>query len=180
MNYMIDRKLFEIVKQALGISYLKEYPDKFSTRLIVQKALYLLTHGSSSPKANLSYKWNFYLHGPYSPEISHMIYHMHEVWDEISNKEIQLGQEELLSIENFKGLKRELDGLNQQRQVLQDLKVSEVFEVLATLTYLAGQIGDKKKIIQEKFKKFKPELDEKIPTEGFEQLLSLLRDKSYI
>ena len=41
---MIDRKLFEILSKTLGSSYIKEYPDKFSTRLIVQKFLISCTY----------------------------------------------------------------------------------------------------------------------------------------
>jgi len=177
---MIDRKLFEILKRALDKSYLRDYPDKFSTRLMVQKALYLLTHGSSNPKVRLPYKWNFYLHGPYSPEISQMIYHMHEVWEEIPNKKIQLQEEDLSSIENFKDLKNKLEDLNQSHPLLRNIEIFELFEVLATLVYLGSQIGDDRKKIQEKFKKFKPELDEKLSQAGFEQIYSLLNEKNFI
>ncbi|MFO8017348.1 MAG: hypothetical protein R6U96_01830 [Promethearchaeia archaeon] len=178
MKYMIDRKLFEIVSNALGTSYVKQYPDNFDTRIIVQKTLYLLTHGSSNPQTELSYKWNFYLHGPYSPEISHMIYHMNEVWDDIPNKHVDLEEKDLKSIEHFKRLKKELE--EKLKHDLQQVKEAELFEIVATLIYLAEQLNNDREKVQEKFREFKPKLDDKISRATFQQIYSMLQKYSYV
>ena len=45
---MLDRKLYHIIVEALGEDFIKAYPEDFSKRIIVQKVLYLLTHGKSN------------------------------------------------------------------------------------------------------------------------------------
>ncbi|MGV9204499.1 MAG: hypothetical protein ACOC44_10845 [Promethearchaeia archaeon] len=177
---MIDRKLFEILSKALGTSYVKEYPDKFRTRLIVQKTLYLLTHGSSNPQTNLSYKWNFYLRGPYSPEISHMIYHMTDVWDDISNKQVKLKEKDLESIENFKKLLERLEDIQKANHDFQSLERYELFEALATLTYFTGQLGNNFESVQKKFRNFKPELSAKISDKNLQLIFRILEEYGYI
>lgn len=177
---MIDRKLYEIIKEILGESSLKKYPEEFSTRVIIQKILYLLTHGASSPKINLSYNWNFYLYGPYSPEIAQMIYHMNDVWEEISNKVVELDRFELKCIEHFKEFKKNLNRIQEKDRDLSKLTDSELFEVLATLVYFAGHISENEGKIQEKFSTFKPELCKKMSKESFNQIFSLLSKYAYI
>lgn len=177
---MIDRRLYKIIKHILGESSIERYPEEFSTRVIIQKILYLLTHGSSNPKIELPYKWNFYLHGPYSPEISQMIYHMNEVFDEIPNKKVELNRRELEAIEHFMELKDELEKSQLNDKALKDLDKKEIYEMIATLTYISNQMRVDKSQLLEKFRKFKPELENKISNDAFELFYSLLKKYQYI
>lgn len=177
---MVDRKLYEIIKSILGEASIEQYPEKFSTRVTIQKILYFLTHGASNPQLNLSYKWNFYLPGPYSPEISQMIYHMNEVLEEIPNRNVELGKRECKAIEHFKKFKEDLDNNQLIERYLPELDESELYEIIATLTYLAGQMQAQKSTNLDKFKKFKPELDRKISHNTYDLLYSLLSKYGYI
>ena len=101
---MLDHKLYKIIIDTLGKAHFDNYPEDFSKRILVQKVLYLLTHGRANPKINLAYKWSFYLHGPYSSEIAHMIYYMNEFsTSSFSENQDILDEEEIESIDNFKG-----------------------------------------------------------------------------
>ena len=177
---MIDRRLYEIIKHILNESAIKSYPKEFSIRIIIQKILYLLTHGSENPQIDIPYKWNFYLHGPYSPEISQMIYHMNEVFDEIPNKKVDLKRRELEAIEHFMELKDELEKSQLNDPALKDLDKKEIYEIIATLTYISNQMRVDKSKLLEKFRKFKPELENKISSDAYELFYSLLKKYQYI
>ncbi len=177
---MLDRRLYKIIEYALGETYANEYSNKFSTRIIVQKILYLLTHGTSNPKISLPYRWTFYLHGPYSSEIAHMLYHINQFQSELNNQPIKLEENDKLRIEHFLKFKQELDEKKTENRDFQKLTEEELYEILTTLTYAAGQIGNNKKELINMFTKFKPDLRKRISESVLNTIYTLLVNFSYI
>ncbi len=177
---MIDRKLYEILNRALGETSIKNYSSEFSSRIIVQKVLYLLTHGISAPNVSLPYKWEFYLHGPYSSDIAQMLHHMNDVRDEISHKQVDLTKKDLMSLENFRQFREQLMSLREEERELSNLPKAELFEILGTLVYLAGQLEKDEIKIRAKFKAFKPSLIQKLTENAFSMLYQLLNEFGYI
>ncbi|MCF2138493.1 MAG: hypothetical protein K9W44_00390 [Candidatus Lokiarchaeota archaeon] len=173
---MLDRKLYRIILDALNKEHFYKYPVKFSNRIIVQKTLYLLTHGRTNPKLSLAYKWNFYLRGPYSSEIAHMLYYMNDfsiVLEEGESQDI-LDEEEINVIKHFKEFKEKIDVLNN------GILPEELFEMLATIVYISEQVDYDRSKIEQKFNEFKPELKSKINDEEFKIILNNLSEFGYI
>jgi len=177
---MLDRKLYKIIIDALGKEHFDNYPEDFSKRILVQKVLYLLTHGKTNPKISLPYRWNFYLHGPYSSEIAHMLYYMNDfstlLADETEKTQNILDPEENGIITNFKVFDEEISNLNHQHH----LSYEELYEMFATITYISEQVDHDKSKIELKFGIFKPELKEKINSKDFDAILETMTEFSYI
>lgn len=168
---MLDKDLYKIIEQLIGKSYFLEYTNNFFYRIIVQKVLYLLTHGRSNPKISLPYQWNFYLRGPYSSGIAHMIYHMSDFKDDVISKSRELNESFKDPLNHFNKFKEELDPFLKQYET--DLKINkaDIYELLATLTYISMQIGSNKDKLFEKLKQFKPDLSKKLPLEDMHKIL---------
>jgi len=105
---------------------------------------------------------------------------MNEVLEEIPNKDVKMKDGDQAAIEHLKDFKKDLEKSHLDEPDLQNLTDSELFEVIATLTYLANQIGANKLKVQKSFKKFKPELEEKISDGAYNSLHSLLKEYGYI
>ena len=106
---MIDRKLHKTLEKIWGKHYLEDYCSKnfFEIRIVIQKTLYLLMHNDNHKIEFLQpYKWTFYLRGPYSSDIAHMLFHINNLKSEIDKKEIKFNEEELKSIDLFIQFKR--------------------------------------------------------------------------
>lgn len=177
---MLDRKLYKVIEQTLGREYIDQYPDKFEHRIIVQKALYLLTNGNHTQNIKLPYKWKFYLYGPYSSDIAHMIYHINEVSEEVEKRPIKVPSKERKCIHHFCKLKSEIETTYKKKEVQEMLSKSEIYEILGTLTYFAGQVGNNPKKITKTFGRYKPKLQAKVPESIFNELYSMLERYNYI
>jgi len=163
---MLDRKLYRIIN-ALN----KEYFYQYSVyHIIVQKALYLLTHGKTNPKLTLPYKWSFYLRGPYSSEIAHMIYYMNDYLPSLDKSRIQLDEEEIKAITHFQDFNKEILGYYNDKE--------ELFEMITIIVYISEQVNRSK--IEQKFNEFKPELKNKISKKKFKIILNKLSKFGYI
>jgi len=174
---MLDRKLYKIIIDALGKEYFDNYPEDFSKRILVQKVLYLLTHGRENPKISLPYKWSFYLRGPYSSEIAHMLFYMNDYSTSLENKTQDiLDNQEIEAIKHFKAFNEEISHFNYE----QHLSDEELFEMFATITYISEQVEHDKSRIEQKFKVIKPELREKINSRDFETILDTIKEFNYI
>ena len=174
---MLDRRLSKLVEGSLGINYVKEYPNDFSKRIIVQKVLYLLTHGKSSPKIKIPYRWSFYLRGPYSSEIAHMLYHINDHLEETFKNPIEVDENDKEGIENFIKFKEELI---KAKKIAPNLDEEELYELIATITYAALQIGNDEDKLFLNLKNFKPELTEKLTGSCFKSILEILSQHNYI
>jgi uncharacterized protein YwgA len=174
---MLDRKLYKIIEQTLGEQFIKDYPNDFHKRKIVQKMLYLVTNGKNSPKIELPYDWNFYLHGPYCPDIAHMIYHINDLWYELKNYPISLNDSEKESIEHFLMFKKRIDYIKTK---FSEFTEDELYEILATLTYAAKQVGDDNQVLIESFIRFKPDLKYRMNEQISDFILSNLKEFEYI
>ncbi len=177
---MLDRSLYKIIKQTQGKTSFKKYPLDFPTRIIIQKTLYFLTHGRSNPKIKLPYKWTFYLRGPYSSEIAHMIYHMNNFRNDIEKKSYELSEEDINAISHFQGFKKDLDITFKKDIDTQKISEGQLFEVLATLTYIALQVGNDKVKLFEKLIEFKPGLKEKLTDAILDEIYEILLKHAYI
>ena len=149
---MLDLELFYTVERltkekenAFSKYCLKENIDY---RILIQKKLYLLTHGMKE-KLDLPYEWNFYIYGPYSSEMAHMIYHLNDYYDYIkeNNKLKKVAGEKRDQIdrliESLERLEQELKNLMKAL----DLKYHEIYEIAATVHYIALDILDQKPTI---------------------------------
>jgi len=174
---MLDRKLYKIIIDTLGKEYFDNYPEDFSKRILVQKVLYLLTHGRANPKINLSYKWSFYLRGPYSSEIAHMLFYMNDYSTSLEKKTQDiLDNQEIEAIRHFKAFNEEISNFNYELH----LSDEELFEMFATITYISEQVEHDKSRIKQKFKVIKPELRDKINSRDFETILDTIKEFNYI
>ena len=175
---MLDRKLYKIIIEALGKAHFDNYPEDFSKRILVQKVLYLLTHGRANPKISLSYKWSFYLHGPYSSEIAHMLYYMNDysvlLADESEEIQNIPNLEESEIIANFKEFDKKIATFRY------NLSKEDLYEMFATITYISEQVDYDKSRIEQKFGIFKPELKEKINSKDFDAILETMTEFNYI
>ncbi|QEE14797.1 hypothetical protein DSAG12_00614 [Promethearchaeum syntrophicum] len=172
---MLDRKLYRIIIDTLGKAHFEYYPDNFSKRILVQKVLYLLTHGKANPKLHLAYKWSFYLHGPYSSEIAHMVYYMNDFSASLLDETQDiLDKQEIEAINHFKEFDKETTPF------LDKLSKEDLYEMFATITYISEQVDYNKTSIEQKFGIFKPELREKINMEDFDAILETMTEFNYI
>ncbi len=172
---MLDLKLYKIIIDALGKEYFDNYPEDFSKRILVQKVLYLLTHGRANPKITLAYKWTFYLHGPYSSEIAHVLYDMNDFSTSllVETQNI-LNEPEIKSINHFKEFNEKIAPFHDY------LSREELYEMFATIIYISEQVEHDKTRIEQKFGIFKPELREKISSKDFDAILETMKESSYI
>ena len=164
--------MYKRQEQSLGKSYFLKYPNHFNTRIIVQKTLYLLTHGLSNPKISLPYRWNFYLRGPYSSGIAHMIYHMINFKDDVVDTPIELEKNFKNSLNHFHEFKGELDSIINKYKKYSKIYNADIYELLATLIYISQQIGSDKDKLFGKLKQFKPNLSKKLPLEDMHKILT--------
>jgi len=172
---MLDRKLYKIIIDALGKVHFDYYPEDFSKRILVQKVLYLLTHGRANPKINLAYKWSFYLHGPYSSEIAHMLYYMNDFSISLLGEAQDiLNDQEIESINHFKEFDKKI------KPFLNKLSKEDLYEMFATITYISEQVEHDKSRIEQKFGIFKPELKDKIKSKDFDTILETMTEFNYI
>lgn len=176
---MIDRYLYRVIKESLGESYINQYTSDFSTRLIVQKVLYLLTHGKENPKLDLDYQWSFYIRGPYSSDIAHMLYHINALEINMDESRVELKKEDEKAIKHVKEV---LNGLNDLLKKNEGTSISkeEFFELVATLTYIASQIGTDPEKLRQKLKDFKSDIEKKLEEHLFNELHELLLNYNYI
>ena len=166
-----------MIKESLGTKFIKQYPEEFSTRLKVQKASYLLTHGKSSPKVNLPYAWTFYLRGPYSSEMAHMLYHVNDCWSDCIREQVRLTEEELRAISHFKEFQGKLRILGDQSS---EFTQDELLELVTTIIYIAEQVGNEKRRIMSRLKRLKPKLTQKGSSGLYERVHALLVQHQYI
>ncbi|MFX1569039.1 MAG: hypothetical protein ACFFCV_11810 [Promethearchaeota archaeon] len=176
---MLDRKLYNVIEQALGEDFITAYPISFSKRIIVQKALYLLTHGKSNLKVTLPYQWSFYLHGPYSSEIAHMIYHINDFLHEL-DKSYKLDENEKSVIQNFKKFKEDIDQKRQRIRDFQRISEEQLYEIIATLIYASKQLGAIRNELIRQFYNFKPELKGSVPESMLNSICSILSQYNYL
>ena len=172
---MLDHKLYKIIIDTLGKAHFDYYPEDFSKRILVQKVLYLLTHGKANPKIYLAYKWSFYLHGPYSSEIAHMIYYMNDFSSSmLVETQDNLDEQEIETINHFKEFDKKI------APFLNKLSKEDLYEMFATIIYISEQVEHDKSRIEQKFGIFKPELKEKIRSKDFDAILETMTEFSYI
>lgn len=176
---MIDKYLYKIITELLGENYVKEYADNFSTRILVQKSLYLMIHSKIRTSNTLPYKWSFYVRGPYSSDIAHMLYHINRVGIEVDLNSIEINREDIAAIKNFKDFKEKIKTIK-KNTVFQQLAEVDVYEALSTITYISKQIGQDVAQLREKFKQLKPVIGEEISETGFNSLYSLLEENHYV
>ncbi len=172
---MLDRKLMAVIEKTFGDNYFKKYTEKFETRLMVQKVLYILTHSQASKKIKFPYRWTFYLHGPYSSEIAHMIYYIAELEKSERGEFEELTSEETKIIEIFKEFRNKLIHICKPENL-----TGKHFEMLATLIYIANQVGDKFKDLERSFKTHKEDLFQDIGKKKFKTFYDALKSFQYI
>jgi uncharacterized protein YwgA len=172
---VLDRKLYILVKKALGEEFITEYPNDFNTRLIVQKMLYLISHGMANPKVDLPYNWSFYLRGPYSSEIAHAIYHINETIHELASEDIPIIPEEDRAIHHFVSFKDELKTMEKQYKI----PLMHFFETVASLVYFCKGRNLDKTMILDKFKRLKPELFKELGEPILKELMDQLNQYCY-
>ncbi|MHA1334292.1 MAG: hypothetical protein ACTSVV_03175 [Promethearchaeota archaeon] len=194
---MIDRKLHKTLEKIWGKHYLEDYCSKnfFEIRIVIQKTLYLLMHNDNHKIEFLQpYKWTFYLRGPYSSDIAHMLFHINNLKSEIDKKEIKFNEEELKSIDLFIQFKNKLEEINDLNKKNQNkdyfINISDIFEAAATLLYiyrdLNSNLNEKDKInlnfnkISRVFKELKLELSERLRNEQLSKIFNLLKEFNYI
>ncbi len=177
---MLDRKLYHIIVQALGEDFIRAYPDDFSKRIIVQKVLYLLTHGKSNLKITLPYQWSFYLYGPYSSEIAHMIYHINDFLHELDDRSIELEGNEISVIQNFNRFKEDFNETRRHNQDFQRIPEEQLYEIIATLIYASRQLGSNRNEIFSQFFNFKPELRDTVSESMLNNICNILYQYNYI
>jgi len=177
---MIDRKLYHVILQALGEDFIKAYPDNLSIRIIVQKVLYLLTHGKSNLNITLPYQWSFYLYGPYSSEIAHMIYHFNDFLHELDERPLELEDNEKSVIQNFNRFKEDIDEERHHNKDYQKIPEEQLYEIIATLIYASKQLGSNKNEIFSQFFNFKPELKESVSESMLSNIYTILYQYNYI
>lgn len=173
---MLDRKLYYVIAKILGEDFVTGYTEKFSTRIIVQKMLYLLTHGVRSPRVSLPYSWSFYLRGPYSPEIAHALYYVNEVFDEIPKEQVQLSTEETAAVSH---LSQTLKLIEDQRKKRGISNSENVFEAAATLVYFGERKQFDKELLIQKLKAFKPNFYKLLRTDFLSELVTVLNENGY-
>ena len=110
-------KLFACLK-ILGIS---PKMDTFSERKRIQKMVYLL---DKVFEFNFGYSYNWYLHGPYSPELTRIIFDVIEQEREDIAKPVELSREDKEKIRRLKLF------LND------DIESTDELELLVSLHYL--------------------------------------------
>ena len=177
---MLDRKLYNVIAQALGEDFIRAYPEDFSKRVIVQKVLYLLTHGKSNQKITLPYQWSFYLYGPYSSEIAHMIYHINDFLHEIKDNPLELEEIEKSVIKNFNRFKEDIDKRRYQSRDFQRMSEEQLYEIIATLIYASKQLGSNKNEILGHFFNFKPEFKDTVSESMLNDIFTVLYQYNYI
>jgi hypothetical protein len=109
-----------------------------------------------------------------------MIYHINEVSEEVENQQIKVPSKERKCIQHFCELKKEVESNYKKKDDSAKLSLSEIYEVLGTITYFAGQVGNHQEKISKIFGKYKPKLRAKIPDSIFSELFSLLEQYKYI
>jgi len=200
LSCKLDRTLYRIIVDTLGQKFLHAYLDNFSKRIIVQKTLYLLTHGKKNPKipeVALPYRWKFYLHGPYSDEIAHALFYMKDFSSILGNEPdekftnfknqsiLEQEQQEIdTAINHFKVFSKKISDSSYQ----QGLSHEEFYEMLATIVYIADQLEENvnnhnnryKAKIEHKYCLFKPELWKKTKNTQFEAILNTMNSFGYI
>ena len=161
---MLDRRLYQIIEKSLGIEYFTNYVRNFNDRIITQKVLYLLIHKDNNP-INLNYKWTFYLHGPYSSEIAHMIYYMNEFKPNLKDSQDLLNPNEKVEIESLKIVLSKIKKIK-----INELSYSEKLELITSTLFFKNKLEDKPKIIFDKLKKIKLELCKTLSYEEYRPL----------
>jgi uncharacterized protein YwgA len=172
---MLDRKLNLIIMETLGEQYVTGYPKEFSKRLVVQKMLYLLSHGKHNPKIKLYYDWSFYLRGPYSSEIASAIYHINNLKGELGNQKVELETSEKDAISKFKELRELFLELMTKHGVDSEI---DTLESISTMVYFINQDATRDEIMPY-FKKIKKELHNKLPHDFLIGLIDLLEEFGY-
>jgi|SRR5271157_3341443 len=177
---MLDRHLFDIVKNALGLEFVENYPTDFDNRLIVQKVLYLLTHFKEDKRISLPYNWTFYLRGPYSSEIAHMMYYMNDFLPELKNGHEFLEEKEKDALATFEQFKEAIESYYLSDLDGSTLSRAELFETLATLTYIAKQVKDDREKLLSIFSGLKPSLAGQITPLNLSKLCDILESYQFI
>ncbi len=176
---MLDRQLYSIIVESLGPEYIDEYPHEFEKRVIVQKILFLLTHIKGKPKISLPYEWTFYLRGPYSSEIAHMLYYMQDFSNNLRQQEFILEEKDQQVIKQFKDLSNFLDQQLAQKIGLKTVS-DKIMESLATLVYISEQVeGDEAKILTI-FQRLKPKLAELLKEDLIKVFIKSLKKFQFI
>ena len=166
----------EMLRKVRLVKYLKQLGididvSTFSKRLILQKIVYFLQEAGN----HLGYSFGWYIHGPYSPDLTSDLYSVVGILDKgIIPKNFEVG---MLS-------EREKDGINKVKKLMQrigEISQSEKdkvkwLELLASLHYVLKYMNYKYCSYSEVkgyLRKLKPIFDEKAITEAYQILKEL-------
>jgi len=97
--------------------------ESFADRLICQKKIYLLQVLGS----DLGYKYNWYIHGPYSPTLTNYMYNNINVLLTLDLEKYELSTQ---TLENINAVNRLQDNIRE------DFNVCSWYELLASIVYI--------------------------------------------
>jgi uncharacterized protein YwgA len=109
---------------ALGINPKME---TFAERKRVQKVVYLLDKVFGM---NFNYYYSWYLHGPYSPQVTQIVFDIVEGRQGVGSNPVNLSDEDLGKIERMKSFLKE------------DLYLNDALELLVSVDYLLSCISN--------------------------------------
>jgi hypothetical protein len=125
--------------------------DTFQQRMFNQKAVFML---SRIGVPDLDYPFNWYVRGPYSPELTFQLYESQAMLDHIEKGDIApiLKPQDERPFLSFSGLLQDLKNIDPETEL--ELKM----EMIASIIYLAEQIPagkDKPTVIREAIPRLK-------------------------
>jgi uncharacterized protein YwgA len=120
---MLKKKERVLSKIFRMLNFSSVEPNSFENRLVYQKIIYLLQYSG----VNLGYRFNWYIRGPYSPELTNVIFKIQEepsVYSESQN--IRFKNQEEIDKKITKFLKT----------LGENAKNPEFLEILASISYI--------------------------------------------
>lgn len=172
---MLDQRMFEIIKMSLGENHVIYYPKDFNKRIIVQKTLYLLSHGKNNPKIKLPYKWSYYIRGPYSSEIAHQFYYLEEFDSDVIGEGYRLEQNDQVAINHFLRFREKITRMSGIERIYE-----HDYEVLATIVYIGLQFDNPNRQIIDKLHEHKKQLPSRFTSDLLNKYRETLIDFQYI
>lgn len=150
------------IANGLIFKALKLNIDNLDNRIIAQKKIFLLQELG----VKLGYSYNWYLHGPYSPDLTSYLYDNLKVFYNGFNFEGYTCTE---TVSNY------IDKINDLgNNVPEGFNIVSWYELLASLLYLYEKDGLKNKKLFKKLIGYKPQYSEKQCKIAFEKLTVLL------
>jgi len=128
-----------IIFKQLGIG-----KEDFSERLISQKKVFML--GKFGVDLGFSYNW--YIHGPYSPELTTYIYENLNILNELDCSDYSLNPEVTEKIETVNNFKKDIP---------KRMDEASWYELLASIVYLNERTLKRADSLYEELVKFKPQ-----------------------